>query len=103
MPSNLEKTLFLLTKEIEQQSVNSKLFLEYMENLTDANKSISNTHDLLIPIIQDFSEYITTLPELMNDIVMMTEDIKLFLHNASKRAIEIDNKLAKILEEIKNG
>lgn len=100
MATDLEKALFAMAKQLKQQTVNTKLFLDFMEELTNANKSIGFTHEKLIPIIQDMSNYLTDLPTLMNDIIAMNEEVKLFMMNIKDTIDEIGTKFDKIIERL---
>lgn len=104
MASDLEKALFAMAEQLKQQASDTKKFLEFIEKLTDANNALGNTHKLLMPVIQKVSEYLTNLPDLMNDIVGMSQEVRLFMENIHKVIVDIDSKFDELKEMLdKNG
>lgn len=87
-----------MSEQLVGLGTNIQKLIEYLEALTDANKSISFIHEKFMPIIQGFSEYMVTLPQLMNDLTLMSSDIRLFMSNMKGILENIDTKLDKLSE-----
>lgn len=97
--SDLELVLFAMSEQLVELGANIRKLVEYLEALTDANKSIGFIHEKFMPIIQGFSEYMVTLPQLMNDLTLMSSDIRLFMANMKDIIENIDTKLDKVIKD----
>lgn len=100
MASDLEDILYLMSDTLKKLEANQREFNVYIEALTDANHSLSAVHELLIPIIQDMSGIMAILPNLLNDVTLLDEEIRLYLKNNEKRWVENDHRWEKIKDKI---
>ena len=101
MASDLEDILMLMADTLKKLEANQKEFNDYIEVLTDANHSLKAVHEKLIPIIQKSFDVLSIMPDLVNDVTLLNEEIKLYLNTNEKRWIENDHRWDKIKNRIK--
>ena len=99
--TELEITLLAISRNLVILNADTKKRNEFMEALTDANKSLAFIHKQLIPLIQEFNlyfnDYLTNLPKLLEDVVQMSEEVRLSMVNNNSFIERIDKRLEQIL------
>ena len=100
MGSDLEDVLLLMADTLKKLESNQHEFNNYIETLTDANHSLKSVHELLIPIIQDMSGVMSVMPDLINDVTLLHEEIKLYLKTTEKSWLANDQSGDKRKNEI---